>query len=151
MVLGIDPGTGKHRCGFAIVEKRKLYYHNTTDGEVAVHHALILHNAYHFNKCVIERPRFGVIYKKHLTKRNRITSEAGRAKLAMNIGQNIYLADELKRELENVGVEVTQLEPKKGGVKWSKGYWSAVFKWSHKRLPSEHARDASIIALMIKD
>jgi hypothetical protein len=147
MILGIDPGTGKKRCGFALVENGTLFHHKTVDGDLAVKYARQLYAIYHFDRCVIERPRLGVIYARHLTKKNRVISDAGRAKLAMNVGQNIYLSDEIARELKGLGVLVKQIPPKNKKTKWRPEYWQSIFGWK-RRLPSEHARDASIMALM---
>jgi hypothetical protein len=147
MILGIDPGIGKRRCGFAMVSNGILFRHKTIDGNQAAAYACSLHLIYHFDRCVIERPRLGVIYARHLKKKNRVLSDAGRAKLAMNVGQNIYLADEIARELRGLDVQVKQVPPKNRKTKWRPDYWRAVFGWKG-RLPSEHARDASIVALM---
>jgi hypothetical protein len=146
MILGIDPGTGKRRCGLALVSGGKLFRHKTVDGKDAITHAVAIHMVYHFDRCVIEKPRLGVIYAKHLTKSNKVISEAGRAKLAMNVGQNIQLTNDITRALEGIGVKVKQVPPKNKATKWRKEYWAAVFKWEG-RVPSEHARDAAVIAL----
>jgi len=146
VILGIDPGTGKRRCGFALISDGRLFRHKTVDGCRAIAYAKALYAVYHFGQCVIERPRLGVIYEKHLMKKNKIITDAGRAKLAMNIGQNIQLASDLTRELEAIGVKVKQMPPKNKATKWRKEYWNTVFKWEG-RLPSGHARDAAVIAL----
>lgn len=145
MVLGIDPGIGKRKCGFAIVSDGALFHHKSISGIEALSYTIALHAIYHFDRCVIEKPRIGVIYMRHLTKKNRVLSEAGRLKIAMNIGQNIQLSDEIALKLREMGVKVKQLPPRNKNTKWKYDYWKAVFKWKGRR-PSEHARDASILA-----
>jgi hypothetical protein len=90
------------------------------------------------------------LYGRHFTGPNGIKSQAGMIKLAQNIGQNIYLADELKRELEARGVMVHQIRPARKCTKWTPEYWQSIFKWEGKS-PSEHARDASVIALQYEN
>jgi hypothetical protein len=143
MILGIDPGLNK--TGFAIVSDGCIFQHKTVPGKEAISYAKALHAIYHFDRCAIERPRLGGIYARHMTKTNRVMSDAGRVKLAMNVGQNVYLSDELKTEIERLGVLVKQITPQRKNTKWDAEYWKMVFRWSG-RAPSEHARDASVIA-----
>jgi predicted nuclease with RNAse H fold len=150
MILGIDPGVGKARCGFALISGGKLYHHRTVDGSDAVSYARQLHAVYKFDRCTIEVPQAGVVYARHSTKKNRVISEAGRIKLAMNIGQNIQLAHEIAAELRRIGVKIKEVRPARKATKWPAEYWKSVFNWSG-RAPSEHARDASVHALQYEN
>jgi hypothetical protein len=143
LILGIDPGVGK--TGFALVSQGSLFKHKTVIGNEAVAYMKNLWKIYRFDRCVIERPRTGVLYARHFTKKNAILSEAGKIKLAQNIGQNIQLTKDLVAELERLGVKVKQVPPKNKATKWRPEFWANVFQWK-SRLPSEHIRDASVIA-----
>ena len=144
MILGVDPGVGK--TGFAVVDNGKMVHHKTVVGKKAIGYVLALQSVYKFDRAIIERPQQGVLYGRHFTGPNAIKSTAGMIKLAQNIGANMYLSDEIARALQKVGVMVYVVRPAKKVTKWSFEYWQIVFKWKGRR-PSEHARDASVIAL----
>lgn len=144
MVIGIDPGIST--TGIALVQNAKLFKHKTLLGKESFSYIENLHTLYRFKHAVIEKPKTGVLYQRHFTKSNKIMSDAGMIKLAQNIGQNIQLTNELVDKLESLGIEVLQVNPKRKCTKWKKEYWQMVFGWEGK-LPSEHARDASIHAL----
>jgi hypothetical protein len=146
MILGVDPGVGKRRCGFALVSSGKLFRHKTTDGSEAIAYVRALHSVYRFDRCTVEMPQPGVVYARHSTKKNAVTSEAGRIKLAMNVGQNIQLAHEIISELKRLCVKVKEVKPQRKSTKWPVEKWVLIFGWCG-RPPSEHARDASIHAL----
>ena len=144
MILGIDPGVNK--TGFALVFNGKLFKHKTLSGSEAISYARSLAMAYQFKKCIVERPRLGVLYSRHMTKNNALMSESGRIKLAQNIGQNIQLTNDIVSELDRLGVKTKQVPPARKATKWPTDYWQRIFNWEG-RCPSEHARDASVIAL----
>jgi hypothetical protein len=144
MILGIDPGVNK--SGFALVNNGRLFRHKTVSGWQAVDYAKALRPIYGFDRCVVEKPKTGVLYAKHMTGKNAIISEAGRIKLAQNIGQNIQLTNQIVSALKQLGVAVHEVNPKRKATKWKADYWQKVFSWEG-RTPSEHARDASVIAL----
>lgn len=153
LILGVDPGTGKRRCGIALVSGGKLFQHKTVDGCEAVEYVRALHSVYRFDRCTIEMPQEGAIYGRHSTKKNKVICEAGRIKIAMDIGKNIQLAKELRRELEGLGVKVKEVKPQRAATKWELDYWIRIFGWTKKngRPPSEHARDASVHALQYEN
>jgi len=144
MILGIDPGVSK--TGFALISDNRLFNHRTIIGKEAVTFALSWHTIYKFDRAIIERPQIGILYGRHFDGPNGIKSKAGMIKLAQNIGQNIYLADEIGRELQRIGVMVKMVRPARKCTKWTPEYWQSIFQWKGKK-PSEHARDASVIAL----
>ncbi len=150
MILGIDTGVGKRCCGIALVVDGKLFRHKTVDGCKAIEYAKSLYSVYRFDRCVIEKPRLAVIYARHSTKSNRVIGDAGRNKIAMNVGQNIQLTNDITRELEKIGVKVKQVPPKSKATKWPVDYWRRIFGWEG-RAPSSHARDASVIALQYEN
>jgi hypothetical protein len=153
IICGIDPGTGKRRCGIALVSGGKLFRHKTVDGCSAVEYLRSLHSVYRFKRCTVEMPQAGIVYAKHSTKKNAVMLEAGRIKLAMNIGQNIQLAKDIIAELKRLGVKVKEVRPQRKATKWQVGYWCQIFGWekSDGRPPSEHARDASVHALQYEN
>ena len=145
MILGLDPGCGT--TGIALLNDGILFKHRTMRGPDALQYIAHLHTIYKYDKAVVERPKQAVFYAKHMTKANAVKSQAGVIKLAQNVGMNIRLTDEIVAKLRSIGVRVKEVSPKRGSTKWEIGYWTRIFKWESGRHPSEHARDASVLAL----
>lgn len=144
MILGIDPGCGT--TGIALVENGKLFKHKTMKGSDALLYIVDLHKVYKYDRAVVERPKQAVFYARHATKKNAVVTPAGVIKLAQNVGMNIKLTQDIIEKLRSIGVRVKEVNPRRGSTKWNKGFWLKIFSWKG-RLPSEHARDASIHAL----
>jgi hypothetical protein len=146
MILGLDPGVGA--TGVALVDNGSLFKHKTLRGKKALLYIADLHTIYKYTKAVVEKPKQAVFYARHLTKGNAVRSQAGVIKLAQNVGMNIQLTQNLVDKLHELGVRVKEVNPKRGSTKWDIGYWERIFKWTSGRTPSEHARDAAVLALL---
>ncbi len=146
MILGLDPGVGT--TGIAIIENGRLFRHKTMRGNDALLYIADLHTIYQYNRAVVEKPKQAVFYARHLTKTNSVKSQTGVIKLAQNVGMNIKLTQDLVDRLRSLGVRVKEVNPRRGSTKWEPGYWTRIFKWESGRIPSEHARDASVLAFM---
>ena len=144
MILGLDPGCGT--TGIALVENGKLFKHKTMRGEAALIYIANLHTIYKYEKAVVEKPKQAVFYARHATKSNAVKSQAGIIKLAQNVGMNMKLTEDLVKKLRSIGVRTKEVNPKRGTTKWEVGYWTRIFDWQSGRVPSEHARDASVLA-----
>ena len=144
MILGLDPGCST--TGIALVEGGRLFKHKTMRGDKALLYIADLYTIYKYERAVVEMPKQGVFYAKHQTKKNAVNSQAGVVKLAQNVGMNIKLTDDLIDKLRSIGVRVKEVNPKRGSTKWEVGFWTRIFKWESGRTPSEHARDAAVLA-----
>jgi hypothetical protein len=144
MILGIDPGIST--TGLALVENVRLFKHKTLPGVEALSYIESMHRFYGFNRAVVEKPRAGVLYGRHLTKSNNVVNIRGMIKIAQNVGQNIQMTNQIIEKLKNLNVQVIDVNPKNKTTKWKKEFWQKVFQWKG-RLPSEHARDAAVLAL----
>lgn len=151
LILGIDPGVGKRSCAFSVVSNGQLIAHKTVDGCDAVFTFWSFEKKHQFKKCVIEIPRQGVLYAKHLTIKGRVLSEMERNTIAMHVGQNIQLAKELIREAKRMGIRVFEEHPQRGNTKWPLMKWKLAFNYHDRRPPSSHARDAAVIALLYEN
>ena len=145
MILGLDPGCGT--TGVALMDNGKLFKHKTLPGKEALIYIVNLHTIYRYTKAVVEKPKQAVFYARHLTKTNALISQAGVIKLAQNVGMNIKLTDDIIDKLREIGVRVKDVNPRRGSTKWDVGYWTRIFQWESGRVPSEHARDASVLAM----
>jgi len=146
MILGLDPGVGT--TGVALVDHGKLFKHKTLRGADALIYIEDLHTIYKYTKSVVEKPKQAVFYARHMTKSNAVRSQAGVIKLAQNVGMNIQLTQNLVDKLHSLGVRTKEVNPKRGSTKWDVGYWTRIFNWESGRTPSEHARDAAVLALL---
>lgn len=144
MILGLDPGIST--TGVGLVDEGRLIQHKTLPGKEAMIYIVNLHSIYRYTRSVVEMPRTAVIYGRHMTKKNAVFSQAGMIKLAQNVGMNIQLARDFIEKLKEIGSQVLDVNPKRGSTKWDAEYWRKVFQWEG-RVPSQHARDASILAL----
>lgn len=149
MILGLDPGCGS--TGIALIDNGRLFRHRTMSGDAALQYIVDLHSIYQYTRAVVEKPKQAVFYARHLTKSNSVMSQAGVVKLAQNVGMNIKLTEELVATLRFIGVRTTTVNPKRGSTKWDVGYWTRVFDWKSGRVPSEHARDASVLAFQYEN
>jgi hypothetical protein len=145
MILGLDPGCGT--TGIALLDNGKVFKHRTMRGKDAILYIEDLYTIYKYDRAVVEKPKQAVFYARHLTKSNSVKSQAGVIKLAQNVGMNIKLTEDLVDKLRGIGVRVKEVSPKRGCTKWDVGYWTRIFKWESGKTPSEHARDAAILAL----
>jgi hypothetical protein len=152
IILGIDVGCGKRSCAFSVVSNGQLIAHKTVDGSDAIFTFWTFEKKYNFKKCVIEIPREGIIYAKHLINKSGGPLSVGeRNTIAMHVGQNIQLAKELIREARRIGIKVFEEHPKRSNTKWPLIKWKLVFNYPDRRPPSSHARDASVIALLYEN
>jgi hypothetical protein len=149
LILGLDPGVGA--TGVALVDNGSLFKHKTLRGKEALLYIADLHTIYKYTKAVVEKPKQAVFYARHLTKSNSVKSQAGVIKLAQNVGMNIQLTQNLVDKLHELGVRVKEVNPKRGSTKWDVGYWERIFKWESGRTPSEHARDAAVLAFQYEN
>jgi hypothetical protein len=94
------------------------------------------------SRAVVEMPQMSVLYGRHIAGMGRMAQN----KIAMNVGQNIRLAQEIMEKLRSTGVHVQEVKPRFSATKWEKDRWRLVFSFLG-RLPSEHARDAAVLAL----
>lgn len=140
MILGIDAGHNK--CGMCLIDNGLVVYHKTQKITDALKTVENLHVVYRFKKAVVEMPSESVIYGRHL----RNASDGIKRKIMCNVGENRQCAKMIIEKLQNIGVQTIERRPRKGTTKWRKDYWCQVFKYN-KRAPSEHARDAGVIAL----
>jgi hypothetical protein len=145
MVFGFDPGASF--TGMSVVHKARLLWHKTQTGENALTLIPSIVTIYNIRRAVVEMPRMGVFYGRHLQGNNAIMSMAGQIKLAQNVGENIALTKRIIAKLKECGCAVRECNPKRGSTKWPVEHWKRVFNWD-KRHPSSHARDASVLALM---
>ena len=92
---------------------------------------------------VIEIPGAGFFPREGL-------SQGVQRKIAMNVGQCVARASEVAAYCEGLGFTVVKRRPMRGGTKraLSGETWRGIFKWQG-RLPSNHARDAAMLALKI--
>jgi hypothetical protein len=141
MILGCDPGSN---FGMAVVDNRKLVAHKTVKANQAEAAIRQFHADYKFARAAVEMPQTGVLYSRHAA---QVMSEAGRIKIAMNVGENVALAKRTIALLKSLGVEVVERSPRRALTKWSADYFCKIFQWA-KRPPSEHARDAAVLALV---
>ena len=149
MILGVDPGCGT--TGLSLVQKGKLFKHKTLPGKEALQLIVVWHTIYKYEKAVVEKPKQAVFYVRHLTKSNSVKSQAGVIKLAQNVGMNIKLTEDIVDKLKEIGVRTKEVNPKRGSTKWDVGYWTRIFQWESGRVPSQHARDASILAMQYEN
>lgn len=145
MILGIDPGTGT--TGIALLDGGRVFKHKTLKGKDALLYIADLHTIYKYSKAVVEKPKQGVFYARHMHGKYAIMSQAGVIKLAQNVGMNIALTQSLVDKLRELGVRTKEVNPRRGTTKWEVGYWTRIFHWESGRTPSEHARDAAVLAL----
>ena len=142
MILGVDPGAST--TGLAIVDEGKLAFHKTLPYEEAYARMDGLYSIYRFPVAVVEVNLAGVNYLRNPSGGiYRYNNRMGSA------GANRVLGKRLAKKLRSLGIKVIESTPKCGCSKWSKGYWCTLFEWPEgKRLPSEHARDAAVLALL---
>jgi hypothetical protein len=145
MILGLDPGIAT--TGITLLDKGKILKHKTCKGKDALVYIVDLHTIYKYSKAVIEKPKQAVFYAKHMAGPHGIKTQAGVIKLAQNVGMNIQLTENLVDKLKELGVRTREVNPGRGMTKWDVGYWTRIFNWESGRTPSEHARDAAVLAL----
>lgn len=145
MILGLDPGCRK--TGVTLLHNGLVFKHKTLPGDEALLYIKNLHTIYKYDRAVVEKPKQAVFYAKHMLKSNAVRSQAGVIKLAQNVGMNMKLTQEIVDTLIELGVRVRQVNPRRGTTKWEVGYWCRIFHWESGRTPSEHARDAAVLAL----
>ena len=145
MILGIDAGHNK--CGICLIDNGLVVYHKTQKITEALKTVENLRFVYRFKKAVVEMPSESVFYSKHFTTiRDPQKLEAIKRKIMCNVGENRQCAKMIIEKLQNIGIQTIERRPRKGTTKWDKEYWCKVFKYN-KRAPSEHARDAGVLAL----
>lgn len=140
MILGIDGGNSK--AGICLIDNGVVLYHKTTNIMETLKLVIDLHTVYRFKRAVVEMPSNSLIYSKH----GAGISPAIMRKIMCNVGENRQCAKMIAMKLESIGVQVLLKKPARGTTKWDAKYWCSVFNYT-KRPPSEHARDAGVIAL----
>lgn len=146
MILGVDAGS--KTTGLSIVDKGEIVYHKTLNVMDAINIIDNLYVIYKFTKAVVEMPNESVLYSKSIAKiSDPVKVEAIKRKLMCNVGENRQCAKLIIDKLEKLGIETLARRPKPKTTKWKREYWCKVFNWN-KRVPSVHARDASILALL---
>lgn len=140
MILGIDGGNKK--CGICLISDGEVVCHKTQKITEALQTIDNLYVIYRYKKAVVEMPSESVLYGEHV----KGLSLGIQRKIMCNVGENRQCAKMLIEKLKKMGVQTIERRPKKGMTKWNKEYWCKVFKYT-KRAPSEHARDAGVLAL----
>jgi predicted nuclease with RNAse H fold len=141
MIIGVDPGSA---TGIAVVDCGKLLAHRTVPSVRAIEQIEAFYSVYRFDRAVVEMPKKGVIYQRY---EDKMYSKAGMYAVAMGIGQNIERTNRVIARLRELGVMVKEVNPRAKDTKWPEHYWQKIFSWDCGRVPSHHARDASVIAL----
>jgi len=138
IVFGIDPGV--LTTGYAVVSRGRVLEHATVTWEefIAVYGKIC--SRYRPDRIVIEASEKNILWNKEGPKE-------ALAKMAINVGMNRMLARVYVYLLNNTGTEVLQVSPSKGQSKWPEATWRSAFNYKG-RLPSSHARDAAVIALL---
>lgn len=143
MILGIDGGA---KTGLALIDRGNLIYTKTVKSGDVLSFLSNLKRIYNYQEAVIEKPSTKFLYARHFTKGNKVLSEGGKIRLAQNVGMNQQIIKEIVERLESMGIIVLQTQPRRGMSKWDKEYWKRVFNCGEFKLPSEHVRDAAILA-----
>jgi len=146
VVYAQDPGT---RTGHCVMDRGKILHLKTNGKRDAISHMCDLYIVYRFKRAVIEMPKLGVFYASH-EGQGGVNSPSGRIKLMQNVGQNIAFSLSVCEKLEEIGVKVYRPNPKKGTTKWEFERWCRIFEWEGRH-PSNHARDASVLAFMYEN
>lgn len=144
MILGVDPGL--RTTGLFLLCDGTCLFHKTMTGEAALRKIDDLKTVYRVERAVAEKPKTGIFYMHHDTKSNAPKFEAGRIKIMQNVGMNMGFTDLLVKHCESLGIRTIVRNPGRKNTKWGADYWRSVFHWQG-RLPSEHARDAAVLAL----
>lgn len=149
LTFGVDPGLTY--TGYALLEDGLVFHHKTVNGKLALDYLVRAIKAYSISRAVVERPKESVLYQKHLygaKVRGAHVSDSYKFKICMDIGKNVLISDMIIETLKKYGVKTKVENPRAGETKWNKDKWRSVFKWGGTRLPSEHARDAAVRALL---
>jgi hypothetical protein len=139
IVIGVDPGC---RTGLAVSCHRSLVHCSTVDAENAAPALRFLVDRYKPDLVAIEIP--GI----HIHQRQGLSQHA-MLKIARSVGQLQERAENLAAMCEKAGVKTRRCKPIKGGTKKSMPAeaWRVAYHWgTTRRLPSNHARDAAMLA-----
>ena len=144
ITIGVDPGK---RVGVAVIETHGPVAHELWTVADRQAGPFVLGLAlYYACPIVIEEPQAAHVYQRPGQ------SPAAMRKIARNVGEcrqrALALAEQLEKALMRwniIGVPVKLRPPVRGGTKWTRERFEAVFGWTGPS--SDHARDAAVIAM----
>lgn len=138
IVFGIDPGVST--TGYAVVSNSRVLEHCTFTWQAFIAGYQHIIARWKPERIVIEVSEKNILW-------NKGGNIEALIKQAINTGMNRMIARVYVEILQATETEVIVSAPAKDKSKWAESVWRAAFHYKG-RLPSSHARDAAVIALL---